>query len=268
MIDLSPECGLPVRIDEVNCELVLDESLLGNRPEHRRLEELRAVLYQKDIQGPKKLYTLFNNVGRPRERSILLQHGLRYDLGILPPLKMGAEYIKTMGHYHSICPGTNARYAEIYEVVYGQAHVILQKQDPKEAQVTTDVVWTQAGKGDRLIMPGDYAHVTINPGPDVLVLTNIAVVDCSLSFSEIVQMGGFAYFNIEEKGRPTFVRNTAYKQVSPIREVCLKNLQAFGLDPKRSIYSTAVAEPEKFSFISRPQNFSHRLDNTLIEQEP
>jgi len=155
MIDLSLECGLPVRIDEVNCELVPDESLLGNRAEHRQLEELRAVLYQKDLQGPKKLYTLFNNVGQPGERSILLQHGLRYDLGILPPLKMGAEYIKTMGHYHSIRPGTNSRYAEVYEVVYGRAHFILQKQDPKDPQIASDVVSTQPGKGDRLIMPGD-----------------------------------------------------------------------------------------------------------------
>ena len=261
MIDLWPECGLPIQLDEVNCELILDESLLGNRPEQRQLEELREVLYQKDLQEPKKLYTLFNDVGRAGERSILLQNGLRYDLGIMPPLKMGAEYIKTMGHYHSICPRTNSRYAEVYEIIHGQAHFILQEQDPKDPQIVTDVVWTQAGKGDRLITPGNYAHVTINPGPGVLVMANIAVVDCDLSFSEIAQMGGCAYFDIEENGRPTFVRNTAYRQVPSIRKVCLKNLQAFGLDPERPIYSAAVDRPQEFSFLSNmdPAKPTNRL---------
>lgn len=266
MIDISQECGLPVRFDGVNYEFIMDESLLGGETDERKLEELQAVLYEKNIQEPKKLYTLFNNVGQPEIRKRLALYGLRYDLAIMPPIKMGREYIKTIGHYHSVCPGTNVPYAEVYEIVYGVAHFILQKQDAKDDKVVTDIIWAQARKADRLVMPPDYAHVTINPGPAALVLSNLAATSGRHSYSKIAQMGGLAYFDIEEQGNPTFVRNPKYKKVPPIREVSLKKLKSFGVDPEQPIYSSAVNEPQKLRFIVEPQDFLE-LFNEMVQGE-
>ena len=254
MIDISLECGLSVKLDNISFKLILDESLLLEKePEERKLEELQSVLYQKDVQEPEKLYTLFNNVGSARARNFLLEHGLRYDIGIMPPLKIGTEYIKTIGHYHAKSPGMILPYAEVYEIVSGRAHFLLQKQDEKDDSIVTDIVWLEAKKGDRLIMPPDYAHVTINPGPEALVLSNLAAVSGAQSYSRIVKMGGFAYFNIEEGGNSTFVRNPKYIDVPPIRKVPFKDLGETGIDSTQPIYTTVLKEPKKFSFITKPQ---------------
>ena len=263
MIDISPECGLPIQLDNINHKLILDESLMGGESDVRKLEELQPVLYQKNFQGPKELYTLFNDVGLPEARKLLSQHGLRYDVGIIPPLKIGREYIKTMGHYHCKCSETSISYAEVYEIVYGIAHFILQKQDKKNDKVITDIMWVEAEKGDRLIMPPDYAHVTINPCPEVLVVSNLAAISCRHSYSKIVQMGGLAYFNIEEENSPIFVRNPRYEKVPPLRKVSLKKLKDFGISPDRPIYSSALNEPQEFRFIATPQDFLH-LFNKII----
>ena len=263
MIDISPNCGLPVWLDNANHRLVLDESLLGNRPQRRRLEELRDVLYEKDLQEPAELYTLFNDVGLPDARKLLSRYGLRYDLGIMPPLRIGSEYIKTMGHYHSTPSGTSVPYAEVYEVVHGAARFILQKQDPRDAEAVTDVIYVEATERDRLIMPPDYAHVTINPGPEALVLSNLAAADCAASYSEIARMGGLAYFDVQGEGSPTFVKNPRYREVPPIRKVCLNKLRDFGLDPGQPIYLAAQSAPRQFGFISEPQDFLHLFDEIV-----
>lgn len=260
MVDISRECGLPVQLDDVNYSLIMDESLVENTPDIRKLEDLRPVLYEKEIQEPKELYSLFNDVGRPAARRFLHEHGLRYDLAIMPPLKMGAEYIKTIGHYHAISPGNNIPFAEVYEIVHGTAHFILQKQDAKDCKIVNDTIWIRAHKGDRLVMPPDYAHVTINPGPAGLVLSNLAAASGGHSYSRIVEMGGMAYYDIEYQGKPKLVKNPNYKNAPQVRSISLKSLRSFGVDPGQPIYLSATTEPQKFRFILEPQDYAELFD--------
>jgi len=255
IVDIYPECGLPVQLDDVNYRLIMDESLMENDPDIRKLEELRPVLYEKNIRAPKELYSLFNDAGRPEARIFLRKHGLRYDLAVMPPLKLGTEYIKTIGHYHTICPGKNIPFAEVYEIVQGAAHFILQKQDAGDCKIVNDIIWIQARKGDRLVMPPDYAHVTINPGPEALVLSNLAAASGGHSYARIVEMGGMAFYDIECQGKPKLVKNSNYKNPPQIRRVSFKSLASFGVNPDQPIYSSATSGPQKFRFITEPQDY-------------
>ena len=255
MIDLAKTCGLPVQLDEVSHVLVLDPSIMGEPAEERQLEELRPVLHDQTLQQPTRLYTLYNDVGTREDRDQPLRIGLRYDLAIMPALLLGRECVKTIGHYHSACPKTSARYAEVYEVVHGRARFLLQKQDADDAGIVEDVLWLDAGKGDRLVMPPDYAHVTVNPGPKALVLANLVARACEADYSRIVEMSGFSYFCVQSGTGTRLVRNAAYRRVPPIKEASATGLSVFGIRSDQPIYASALSQPDRFRFLVEPHRF-------------
>jgi oxalate decarboxylase/phosphoglucose isomerase-like protein (cupin superfamily) len=75
--------------------------------------------------------------------------------------------VKTKGHYH---PENSAGigYPELYEVIEGVAHVLLQKK-------TLDhIALAKATNSDLVIIPPGYGHVTINPSrAETLVMANL-----------------------------------------------------------------------------------------------
>jgi len=255
MIDLLKTCGLPVQLDETGPRLVLQRPVLGETPVERQLEELRPVLHDQALQQPPTLYTLHNDVGIKEGRDRLLRSGLRYDLAVMPPLILGQEYVKTIGHYHSACRQTGARYAEVYEVVHGRARFILQRQDADDAGIVEEILWLEAEKGDRPVMSPDYAHVTINPGPETLVLANLVARACEADYSRIVEMSGFGYFCVQSGSAGRFVQNAAYRHLPPIRETSVTDLSGFEIRPDQPIYTSALSEPARFRFLVEPHRF-------------
>jgi len=90
------------------------------------------------------------------------EKGLRYDITIIPPNKLGMEFVKTAGHYHPFLPGSKMTYPELYEVLEGEAHYLLQRREQERGtERITDVVVVKAKKGDKVIIPPNYGHVTI-----------------------------------------------------------------------------------------------------------
>ena len=75
--------------------------------------------------------------------------------------------MKTKGHYHLKNPA-GIGYPELYEVIEGVAHVLLRKK-------TLDhLALVKATKGDIVIIPPGYGHVTINPSrEEMLVMANL-----------------------------------------------------------------------------------------------
>ena len=86
----------------------------------------------------------------------LREQNIRYDITIIPPGMLGREYIKTAGHYHPLVPGGSVTYPELYEVLEGEALYLLQRQD------LGDVVAINASAGDKVLVPPNYGHITIN----------------------------------------------------------------------------------------------------------
>ena len=97
----------------------------------------------------------------------LHHHNLRYDLTVIPSCEICGEWVKTKGHYHPKNPA-GIGYPEIYEVIEGQVHYLLQSRN------LDDVVIISAQAGDLVIIPPEYGHVSINPSQDsALVMANI-----------------------------------------------------------------------------------------------
>ncbi|MEW6329200.1 MAG: glucose-6-phosphate isomerase family protein [Candidatus Micrarchaeota archaeon] len=212
--------------------------------EARRLGDMRAVLYDSNFlsSADKKtsLYFMYRDLS-PDARKF----DVRYDITVLLPLKLGAEFNKTLGHYHSVARA-GLSYTEIYEVLSGRAHYLLQKL---EGGKVADAVMLDAKKGDVVLIPPNYGHVTINAGAEPLAMANLVSSKLKSLYEPYEKMRGAAYFELAD-GR--IVKNENYGTTLPE----LKTLPA----PKRKLAAANILDaflrnPRAFEFLNDPTKF-------------
>jgi glucose-6-phosphate isomerase len=177
-------------------------------PEIRTIEDLRGVLADRTCGASGALYTMYRDLAlTPGDRDWLSEHHLRYDITVISPRDLCGEKAKTKGHYHPVnAAGTG--YPEIYEVLEGSAHYILQQRD------LSDVIMVRAGKGDRVMVPPFYGHVTVNAGREDLVMANLVSSDFISDYAEYESRRGAAYYELSDG---SIVRNTAYDIIPELR---------------------------------------------------
>ncbi|MGC9444012.1 MAG: glucose-6-phosphate isomerase family protein [Candidatus Methanospirareceae archaeon] len=238
-----------------------EELAFGERtftPLVRTLGEMREVLYDQGFlvsasMDTEPLYYMFREVAKNEaDAQQITALELRYDLTIIPPLKLGLEFVKTAGHYHPCVPGSKLTYPEIYEVLAGEAHYLLQQREAGEngGEAITDVIVIQARPGDKVIIPPNYGHVTINPTNTTLKMANWVARSFSSIYDPYKERGGAAYFELTSR---KFVRNERYKAVPAIRFLrpTATWLEEVGLSTVIPMYEL-LQEPTKLEFLLKP----------------
>ena len=177
------------------------------------------------------------------------EFGLRYDITVIPPARLGKEYVKTKGHYHPKAPNFDVSYPEIYQVLEGEAVYLLQNAE-KGGRVA-DVVVVVAEKGDIVFVPPDYGHITVNRSDKVLKMANWVCSDFSSLYEPVRQFGGGAYFLLESG----VVRNPNYCFVPKIRRLEPSGAELVGLSKGEDMY-VLVENLQNLSFLKEPQTFS------------
>lgn len=226
-------------------------------PQVRTTEEIRPLLYDPDciISGP--LYLMYRDLARNgTERQWLSEHHLRYDITVIPPRILCREYVKTKGHYHPDNPA-GIGYPEVYEVLAGCAHYLLQNRD------LSDLVLFSAGKGDIVIIPPGYGHVTINPSPQTLVMANLVSTAFSSDYHEYELRHGAAYYELEGEH---FIKNPHYRDI-PVLRRC-EPPDTGSLLPVGSLYS--MIGSESLSFLNKPEKypeFFSRLTEDDVQED-
>ena len=154
---------------------------------------------------------MYREVSRDEsDRAWMQSHDIRYDVTVIPPANLDGEYVKTKGHYH---PENRAGvgYPELYEVGEGSAHFLLQ------TNALDDVVLIEARKGDIVVIPTGYGHVTINPTLDeTLIMANLVSTAFTSEYAFYEQMHGAAYYELTGG---VVLKNPAYPAVPPVRRV-------------------------------------------------
>jgi glucose-6-phosphate isomerase len=177
-------------------------------PRVRTIEEIRGVLRDPACSCGEPLYFMYRDLSKSGEdHRWLREQGLRYDITVIPPRILCGEFVKTKGHHHPDAPG-GIPYPEIYEVLGGEAHYLLQT-GPAD-----DVRLVRAGPGDRVLIPPGFGHVSINPGRDTLVMANIVSTRFESDYTVYERLHGGAYYELSD-GR--FERNPRYPGVPPLR---------------------------------------------------
>lgn len=226
----------------------------------RMAGDMKEVIQDKDWlkkNEDTELYYMYRGLWRSGDKEKIMSEGLRYDITVIPPLKMGCEYVKTKGHYHpEAVPGVT--YPEIYEVLKGEAHYLLQKWSSKKSKLT-DVVMIHAKAGDKALIPPNYGHITINPSEETLKMANWVDRSFESTYRNIVELGGGAYFEMIDEG---LVKNENYEKVPEIRYIPPTNLPDLGIVSGKDMYEL-IQEPEKLDFLRKPQDYQSIFEKVL-----
>ena len=179
-------------------------------PEIRTAEDMAPVLADPSCRETGPLYFMYRDLAlTPEDRGWLEENRLRYDITVMISRELCGELAKTKGHYHPPSPA-GIRYPEIYEVLEGTAHYLLQKRD------LSDIVMVHAKQGDLVVVPPGYGHVTINPGRSELVMANLVSSAFSSEYGDYERLRGGAYYELSG-GR--VVRNPTYPEI-PLLRIC------------------------------------------------
>jgi len=180
----------------------MERDLTKITPDIRYLDDMREVLHDKDFakNSPNlELYYMY--------RGLEIKNNLRYDITTITAKMLGNEFVKTKGHYHE------GAYGEVYVVLEGRAIYLMQKLG--ENKEITDTYFVEAKKGDVVIIPSFYGHVTINPSKtENLKMANWVSENCKSDYSLYVKMQGAGYYFTEQG----WLKNENYESLPMLRQ--------------------------------------------------
>jgi glucose-6-phosphate isomerase len=261
VIDLCRMSGLPVRLDDC-MRLEFGEGVNPVEPDIRTLEQARNVFWNASAQGPQNLYFMYRDVHRPQDNALFSSRGIRYDITVIVPGFVGKEYVKTVGHFHPEVPGTGVQYPEVYEVLHGRAHYLLQKASPSGLSAS-DVVIVEATAGQKVLIPPGYGHITVNPGTEPLVMSNLIERTFKSIYGPVAAAHGGAYFEVMDDGDSMFVENENYEEVAEPRLVEPADFAEFGILAGKPLYTAFLEDCARFDFLVRPQDFAKAFARAL-----
>ena len=214
-IDLLANTALPLTLE--GTELRFGDDVEPVEPTVCLAGEMRDAFYAPAVVDSKQqLYFIYRDLCLKKDKELIKRHGLRYDITIIPPALIGPEYVKTAGHYNPAAPGTDETYPEVYEVVQGQAHFLLQYLDPDMGSVE-EVALFEAGPGDKVIVPPYRGVVIINPANETLVTANWVADGFSSLYEPYAKLNGAIYYEVRVQGVSTFIANPHYDYVPQLQ---------------------------------------------------
>jgi glucose-6-phosphate isomerase, archaeal len=230
----------------------------------RKLPDMEGVVFdrkwfEKIKARNRDMYYMFRDLAKSAaDLEAIKAHHLRYDITVIPPGMLGSEYTKTVGHYHPRVPGTDISYPEIYQVIEGSATYLLQKVKYGEEDIVLDVAVITAEKGDLVVVPPGYGHVTINASEKTLEMANWVCRDFSSVYEPIKRLSGASYFLLKDG----FAKNPLYRNIPSIRYLKPMTSDAFGLGSGENMYEL-IHKAEKLRFLTSPQDSMGFLTGVL-----
>lgn len=225
-------------------------------PAVRMLSEMLPVVFDGDWAkrvGDVPLYYMYRDLYLSRgDRDRIIERGLRYDITVIPPRMMGIEFVKTAGHYHPDVLETNLSYTEVYEVLGGMAHYLMQTPDASRVYVV------EAHEGDKVVIPPGFGHVTINPGNKELRMSNWVSREFESVYEPYKQHAGAAYFETVDG----WIHNNKYPTAAELERMGPTNFAEVGLKRGKEMYGL-VRDLDKLGFLNRPQDYDWLWEKIL-----
>ncbi len=258
MINLKKPSGLPIILK--GDRLIFTKELLHHPVKKRSLKQAKEFLEVKtsSFKLP-ALYLMYRGVVKKTDVAIFKRHGKQYDITVIFPGLLGKEFDKTIGHSH-IGP-----FPEAYEILEGEALFLFQKYQKKK---TDQVFLVKAKKGQKVIVPPGFGHVSVNATRKILVLGNLWKSNVKSDYSLFHEKNGGAYYieKAEVKSKIKITSNKNYGKVLPLKKARPKEIKKLGIDFQKPLYDSFIENPENFNFLTNPEKFSKDLspDNLFI----
>jgi glucose-6-phosphate isomerase len=256
MLDLRPLSGLPLALDDSGL-LVLGPGVMVDEHKERLLDALTPVALDPEAcRGSREVaYYMDNGVYHQDDADRLADLPLRYELTLIPPRRLGREFVKTFGHVHHPEPRSGMAWAEVCEVLVGTAHFLLHTLD-LEGPGASKAFYVEATVGQKIVIPPDLDHLTINPGPEPLLFSDVIALGVTGDYDRYRATRGGAYLEVAESGQPRFIPNPSYREVAPLRKIELGDYPELGLAGDEPLYTAFVrTRGEKWPFLPDPSRF-------------
>jgi len=221
-----------------------------------------AYAYQDSASGHETLYFGARYMEKTVDEAVFVDNDFMADMTVINPGKVGNEYIKTVGHYHQNKPGTSLAYPEVYEAVSGKFEYLLQSELDKDGKV--QVIWVVAEPGDKVVMPPNFGHVSMNVGLETAIEVDIQKRDNpnGSDYTMFKDRCGGAFYRTEDGLK----KNPNYEVLS-LRIVKPLERPDLGLTRDKSLYDSFVEAPEKFDYLLNPENYDFSLDRLFVDIE-
>ncbi len=162
--------------------------------------EMKDVLMNPELDGPEFHYHMVRG-GDTKTNITIWESG-----------KVGGEYIKSYGHYHT------RDFDEIYTVLQGEGILLLQSEIKDDSVSGIKAIKVKAG--DVIQIPLRAGHLMINTGSIWLVTSDNSPADLNhADYSLFKKFHGAAYYAAEKNGKVIFEKNPHYKDLPEIEIV-------------------------------------------------
>lgn len=274
-LNLSKTSGLPISLK--NDRLVFN-GLISFPVQTRTLKEARAFLKEKSAKaGREKLYLMYRDVRRVEDEKLLRRKNLRYDITVIFPAVFGKEFSKTIGHYHPYKKGTKTPYPEIYEVLAGKAFFLFQEKNLNRSYLKKiggekrifgknflhfrenplhRAYLIETKKGEKIIVPPGFGHVTVNASKDPLIVSNVSADHFKSEYGFFRTHRGGAYYLVKDGKRIRVERNPNYRQNSLLFLGSPKKIK--GLN--KPLYKILTEKPGALAFLNNPEKHKKFLE--------
>lgn len=241
MVDLLPSIGMALTlIDSPDNPLMISADVAVGRHTGRSLEVLRPFLADPDAVGPRYPYHVYEDVMNRADQPWVTQTGLHFDIAVILPGVLGLEWMKTAGHFHR--PVRNHALPELVEVAHGKGSILLQLMRTPDR--ISEIVLLRVVRGDWVVIPPGYGHVSINTASAPLILTHVRSRAMRLEYEEMARHRGAGYW-IGPQGQ---WMNTSYEEVPEAKQFPAADLypRPFG---NLSVYRATRRHLDYFKFL-------------------
>lgn len=257
VVDLTAITGLPLKLLD-NGQLEFGPQVEVAEFSARPVRDLASVALDsaacEAVPGEEVAYYMYNGVSLRADRAQVEGWGMRYELTSIPARTIDREFIKTLGHRHNAALGSGLTYAEVCEVLHGVAHFFFQKRGARPGE--TDLAcYVEVKAREKILMPPDLLHLTINPGLETLVFSDVISLGVYGIYEDFRRTSGAAYLEVQGDGAPGFIPNPNYTYVPALRRLAVQDYPEVGLRRGVPLYRAFLERGAQWHFITHPDRF-------------
>jgi len=219
IINLEDKCGLPVFLNSETCEYMMGEQLNDTGYRTRKLNDLAGVWANPVEENDAVAYRYTTGLWLHEDERTWRNSNIIYGIVSFMPGTHGGEYVKSSGQYHPIVPPNKSASPEVYTVLYGTGHFMLQRAAPPY-DVIEDAVLVKVKAGETFVVPPDYGHLQINPSKEPLIFSYVVMDGMSGVYDPYKEKQGAMYYEMDsENESDRYVFNSNYPERVPLRVI-------------------------------------------------